>query len=71
MSRTLSEAEMVRLWERHTELEFSVKDASATVDTMAPENYVNHVPVMTGGRGTKEMLDFYGRHFIPRMPADA
>jgi len=37
---------------------------------MAPENYVNHVPVMTGGRGREEMLEFYGRHFIPQMPAD-
>jgi carboxymethylenebutenolidase len=25
---------------------------------------------MTGGRGTDEMLEFYGRHFIPQMPAD-
>ena len=41
-----------------------------TVATMSAENYVNHVPVMTGGRGHREMLDFYGRHFIPKMPAD-
>ena len=26
--------------------------------------------VMTGGRGRDEMLEFYGRHFIPQMPAD-
>lgn len=26
---------------------------------------------MTGGRGAKEMLEFYGEHFIPKMPADA
>ncbi len=25
---------------------------------------------MTGGRGRAEMLEFYGRHFIPKMPAD-
>ena len=37
---------------------------------MTPDNYVNHVPVMTGGRGTDEMIEFYGKHFIPKMPAD-
>ena len=58
------------LWERHTELEFATKDAAATVATMTPDNYVNHVPVMTGGRGTAEMIEFYGTHFIPKMPAD-
>ena len=66
----LSEAEMVLLWESHTRLEFATKDAEATVATMTPDNYVNHVPVMTGGRGRDEMIAFYGRHFIPRMPAD-
>jgi hypothetical protein len=48
-SATLTEAEMVRLWELHTQLEFVTKDAAATVATMTPDNYVNHVPVMTGG----------------------
>lgn len=66
MPPSLTESEMIRLWERHTELEFATKDAVATVATMTPDNYVNHVPVMTGGRGRDEMIDFYGRHFIPR-----
>ena len=66
----ISDAELIRLWERHTELEFATKDATATVATMTPDNYVNHVPVGTGGRGTDEMIAFYGRHFIPKMPAD-
>jgi carboxymethylenebutenolidase len=67
---SLSEAEMVRLWELHTQLEFATRDAAATVATMSPDNYVNHVPVMTGGRGRDEMIEFYGKHFIPKMPAD-
>ena len=67
---SLTEAEMVRLWDSHTRLEFATKDAEATVATMSPDNYVNHVPVMTGGRGRDEMIEFYGRHFIPKMPAD-
>ena len=66
----LTEAEMVRLWELHTQLEFDTKDAVATVATMSPDNYVNHIPVMTGGRGHDEMVKFYGEHFIPKMPAD-
>lgn len=66
----LSESEMVRLWELHTELEFATRDAVATVETMTADNYVNHVPVMTGGRGREELIEFYGRHFIPKMPAD-
>ncbi len=66
----MDNAELARLWERHTELEFETKDAAATVATMTPDNYVNHVPVMTGGRGTAEMIEFYGKHFIPKMPAD-
>jgi carboxymethylenebutenolidase len=70
MSGSLHEAEMVRLWELHTQLEFVTKDAVATVATMTPDNYVNHVPVMTGGRGRDEMIEFYGTHFIPQMPAD-
>lgn len=70
MSSHLSEAELIRLWERHTELEFAARDAVQTVATMTPDNYVNHVPVMTGGRGSAEMIEFYGKHFIPKMPAD-
>lgn len=69
-SVSLTEAEMIRLWELHTQLEFATRDAEATVATMTPDNYVNHVPVMTGGRGRNEMIEFYGKHFIPKMPAD-
>ncbi len=64
------EDELVQLWERHTNLEFTTRDAAATVATMTADNSVNHIPVMTGGRGHDEMIAFYGTHFIPRMPAD-
>jgi carboxymethylenebutenolidase len=37
---------------------------------MVPQAYVNHVPVMTGGRGRDELREFYGNSFIPRMPPD-
>jgi carboxymethylenebutenolidase len=70
MTMSLTEAEMIRLWELHMQLDFATKDTAATVATMTPDNYVNHVPVMTGGRGRDEMIEFYGKHFIPQMPAD-
>ena len=66
----MTETEIVRLWELHTQLEFATKDSAATVATMTPDNYVNHVPVMTGGRGSAEMKEFYGTFFIPQMPSD-
>jgi len=69
-SFTTEEQHLIDLWERHMSCEFAERDAVATVATMSAENYVNHVPIMTGGRGREEMLEFYGRHFIPKMPAD-
>ena len=69
-SFTSEERRLIELWERHVRCEFADRDPVATVDTMSTQNYVNHVPVMTGGRGRDEMLEFYGRHFIPKMPAD-
>ena len=69
-SFTPHERHLIELWERHMRYEFTDRDAARTVDTMSDDNYVNHVPVLTGGRGRDEMLEFYGRHFIPKMPAD-
>jgi len=69
-SLTVEEQRLIALWEEHIRLEFTQRDAAATVATMSADNYVNHVPVMTGGRGRAEMLEFYGQHFIPKMPAD-
>jgi len=69
-SHTPEEQRLIDIWEEHLRYEFTDRDAAATVGTMADDNYVNHVPVMTGGRGRDEMLEFYGEHFIPKMPAD-
>lgn len=59
------------LWEEHMRDEFATRDTDATLDTMVPDAYVNHVPVMTGGVGRDALHAFYSRFFIPRMPADA
>src|SRR5579863_10662 len=62
---TLSE-----LWEEHTAHEFATRDTERTLATMVEDAYVNHVPVMTGGRGKPELRAFYSTDFIPKMPPD-
>jgi carboxymethylenebutenolidase len=37
---------------------------------MVDDAYVNHIPVMTGGRGKEALRAFYSTDFIPKMPAD-
>ena len=58
------------IWEQHLGTEFATRDTEATLDTMVPDAYVNHIPVMTGGVGRAELNEFYSRHFIPKMPPD-
>ncbi len=58
------------LWERHMACEFETHDADATMRTMVPEPYVNHVPTLTGGVGYHDLREFYANHFIPRLPPD-
>jgi carboxymethylenebutenolidase len=58
------------LWEAHTRYEFETRDVAATMATMVADPYVNHVPVMTGGVGAKDLARFYANHFIPKCPKD-
>ena len=58
------------LWEAHTTCEFGTRDVAATMRTMVADPYVNHIPVMTGGVGQRELARFYASHFIPKLPAD-
>jgi carboxymethylenebutenolidase len=58
------------LWEEHTKHEFATRDVDATLATMVPDAYVNHVPVLTGGRGHEALRAFYSERFIPAMPPD-
>ncbi len=62
--------DLTDLWEEHTQHEFSTRDTEATLATMAEDAYVNHVPVLTGGRGQDALRSFYSRDFIPCMPPD-
>ncbi len=38
--------------------------------TMVAEPYVNHIPMMTGGVGHRDLARFYANHFIPKCPKD-
>jgi carboxymethylenebutenolidase len=58
------------LWEEHLRDEFQTRDTQATLDTMLPDAYVNHIPVMTGGAGREALGHFYSRLFIPKVPPD-
>src|SRR6266487_6363219 len=58
------------LWEEHLRHEFATRDTEETLDTMVPDAYVNHIPVLTGGVGREELREFYSKHFIPQMPPD-
>jgi carboxymethylenebutenolidase len=61
---------LVDLWERHCRHEFETRDADATMATMVPQPYVNHIPTMTGGVGYEQLKHFYACHFIPVNPPD-
>jgi carboxymethylenebutenolidase len=66
----MTAGELTRLWEEHVRHEFETKNTDSTLATMVPDAYVDHVPVLTGGRGHDELRHFYATHFIPKMPPD-
>jgi carboxymethylenebutenolidase len=68
MSLTPEQRQLNDLWEEHLRHEFQTRDTEATLRTMVPEAYVNHVPVTTGGVGKEALRAFYSRLFIPQMP---
>ena len=59
-----------KLWEEHLASEFKSKSAETAINTMVERPSVNHVPVMTGGVGRKQLTHFYENYFIPQMPPD-
>jgi carboxymethylenebutenolidase len=63
-------SDLPALWQEHTDHEFVTRDTEATLRTMVDDAYVNHVPVLTGGRGKEALRAFYSKDFIPRMPPD-
>ncbi|HWY08958.1 MAG TPA: ester cyclase [Candidatus Acidoferrales bacterium] len=67
---TPGQQSLTDLWEEHLRDEFTTQDTDATLETMVPDAYVNHIPVLTGGVGHEQLREFYSQHFIPRMPPD-
>ena len=47
----MKKSDLEKLWDEHTKYEFATPDVEATLATMVEDAYVNHVPVMTGGKG--------------------
>lgn len=66
----MEKAALIALWEEHIADEFQRHDVEATLATMVPDAYVNHVPTMTGGYGIPALRVFYWRDFIPTLPPD-
>jgi carboxymethylenebutenolidase len=52
---------MVALWDEHLKPEMQDKDTHASCDTMVANPYVNHVAVLTGGLGRRQLENYYGR----------
>ena len=46
---------LVALWEEHCRDEFEKRDINATMATMVPQPYVNHIPTMTGEVGYEQL----------------
>ena len=66
----MKKRDLSALWDAHCRCEFETRDVDATMATMTPEPYVNHVPTMTGGVGQNQLKRFYKYHFVGVNPPD-
>lgn len=66
----MNKDDLEALWEEHCRLEFELRDADATIQTMVEQPYVNHIPTLTGGVGREPLRAFYRDHFISKLPPD-
>jgi carboxymethylenebutenolidase len=67
---TAEQSAMVRIWEKHMAAEFKTKSVDDTMATMTSDPIVNHVPVMTGGVGYRDVRHFYSTYFIQPPDTD-
>ncbi len=63
-------ADLGSVFDAHVKHEFIDHDVDATMQTMAAEPYLLHVPTLTGGAGATEVRGFYERYFVGKWPAD-
>ncbi len=66
----MADHDLAALWEEHCRHEFETRDVDATMATMVPQPYVNHIPTMAGGVGHDQLKRFYKYHFIGANPPD-
>jgi carboxymethylenebutenolidase len=66
----MAETDLGAVFDEHVRSEFVLHDVDATMATMTDDPYLTHVPTLMGGVGREEVRWFYGRHFIPKWPAD-
>ena len=66
----MSQPDLIRLWEQHTNHEFAARDTEATLDTMVDDAYVNHIPVLTGGFGKAALRRFDPHAVVAFGPAE-
>jgi carboxymethylenebutenolidase len=64
------EYNLSHLWDQHFHHEIVTRDVPATMATMVKEPYVNHIPTLTGGVGSKQLSRFYEHHFVHANPPD-
>jgi len=62
---TAAQQALSDLWDEHVRYEFATKDPLGAVNTMVPDGYVNHIPVLTGGVGREQVEAFYSQYLIP------
>jgi carboxymethylenebutenolidase len=58
------------VFDAHVAHEFVDKDVEATMQTMAPEPYLLHLPTLAGGNGRVAVRRFYEQFFVGKWPAD-
>ena len=63
-------SDIAATFDAHIKAEFQDLDLEATMETMADDPYVHHVPTLTGGDGADGVRAFYGSHFIGQWPDD-
>ena len=64
----MSAEDNVRLWEQHLRGEFVERNEDLSLETMAEDASVMHVPTRSGGRGRAELKAYYRDVFIPSLP---
>lgn len=63
-------ADIAAVLDEHLAAEFERHDVDAAMATMAPDPYLEHVPMMTGGSGRAEVRRFYSDFWLPSWPDD-